>query len=128
MAGKSKITLEDVDPGCVELLSSFREGVLARFGSMKKAFEHWDEDGSRQLDRAEFCAAVHDLGTFVGNEKKLFTYLDEDMSGALSNRQLTSLKMTDPQMTSRQMMHQMTSRQMTDHQMTSFCQSKWCLF
>ena len=37
---------------------------------------------------AKFHFQVLDLGTFKGNEKKLFNYLDEDRSGAINLAEL----------------------------------------
>ena len=50
---------------CIDLLEQFRAGVIARFGTIRRAFDQWDEDGSRQLDMEECACGVvvsHSVG------------------------------------------------------------------
>lgn len=77
------LSLEILEPGIKKDLNEFRKKMLDRFGSIKACFEFIDQDGSMEVDLAEFCKACREV-QFIGKERRLFEFLDSDDSGSVS--------------------------------------------
>ncbi|CEL92255.1 unnamed protein product [Vitrella brassicaformis CCMP3155] len=78
----------DEDSERREAMQEFRGRLIECYGSVKSAFDHLDENGSRTLDREEFLRLCREIRVSSISGQKLFGYLDRDGSNTIALREL----------------------------------------
>ena len=79
---------EDRDPE--EVLTELGKALASKLGRIIDLFREWDEDGSGEIDKQEFCDAMESIGleATLAERRALFDRLDEDRSGTIEYGEL----------------------------------------
>lgn len=77
------ISLREIDPDSLQILSDFKDWADQEFGSAKSMFQVFDVDNSGFLAPREFCHSCRIYG-YEGNARLLFSALDLERNNSVS--------------------------------------------
>ena len=75
-----------------DVLDALGKALAKKFGRISDLFREWDEDGSGEIDKKEFCDAMESVGlkATLFERQALFDALDDDRSGTIELGELVS--------------------------------------
>uniref|UniRef100_A0A0G4HJK7 EF-hand domain-containing protein n=1 Tax=Chromera velia CCMP2878 TaxID=1169474 RepID=A0A0G4HJK7_9ALVE len=89
--GDTARLLSDVQTAMSAVTSAFRALLTEKYGSLRKAFEAMDADGSGSLCADEFALQLMRLGLDDRNARRLFREADRDRNGTVTLNELGRL-------------------------------------